>query len=151
MNSPLFYVREDVRVWAHWNHSFDMHLNDLGLVNCFSPSWTPSGCTVGGGYCGWRLDSCKILMFTYMAGDVHSLFSITISSWMSNWQLCVSEAIIPISPVNPTFPLNCSRHLFWLQNPVHFTYRIYLESEHFSPSSSLPYNKPPLLWPELLQ
>ena len=25
----------DERVWAHWNHSFDMHLNCLGPVSCF--------------------------------------------------------------------------------------------------------------------
>ena len=23
----LFYVREDAKVWAYWNHSFDMHLS----------------------------------------------------------------------------------------------------------------------------
>ena len=25
----LFFVWEDGRVWAHWNHSFDMHLSYL--------------------------------------------------------------------------------------------------------------------------
>ena len=31
-----FYVWEDAGVWAHWNHSFDMHLNSVGRVVCFS-------------------------------------------------------------------------------------------------------------------
>ena len=31
-NFMLFYVREDPRVWAHWNLSFAMHLSYLGLV-----------------------------------------------------------------------------------------------------------------------
>ena len=29
----LFYVREDPRAWAHWNHSLAMHLSCLGLVS----------------------------------------------------------------------------------------------------------------------
>ena len=34
---------------------FDMHLNYLGPIYCFSPSWIPSGCILGG-YCnGWGL------------------------------------------------------------------------------------------------
>ena len=41
------YIREDARVWAHWNHSSDMHLNSLGPISCFCPFWIPLGCTVG--------------------------------------------------------------------------------------------------------
>ena len=60
MNLALFYVWEDVRVWAHWNHSFDVCLSCLGPVSCFSPSWIPSGCCRGG--CrGWWVDAPKIL------------------------------------------------------------------------------------------
>ena len=49
---------EDARVWAYWNHSFDLHLVYLGPVSGFSPSWVPSGytardscsgCWLGGG------------------------------------------------------------------------------------------------------
>ena len=29
-----FQVWEDARVWAYWNHSFDMHLSYLGPVFC---------------------------------------------------------------------------------------------------------------------
>ena len=29
MNLALFYVWEDARVWAYWNHSFDVHLSCL--------------------------------------------------------------------------------------------------------------------------
>ena len=35
-NLVLFYVWEDARVWAHWNHSFDS-LRYLGPVSCFFP------------------------------------------------------------------------------------------------------------------
>ena len=49
MNLVLLCVWEDARVWAPWNHSFDMHPNHLGPVPCFSSSWIPSGCTIGGG------------------------------------------------------------------------------------------------------
>ena len=40
-NLALFYAWEDARVWAHWNHFLDMHLNCLGPVSCFSHSWIP--------------------------------------------------------------------------------------------------------------
>ena len=33
----LFHVWEDARVWAYGNHSFDICLNYLGPVPCFSP------------------------------------------------------------------------------------------------------------------
>ena len=50
-----FFVWEDSRVWAHWNHPFDMHHNNL---SCFSPSWIPSGCTVSGSCSDWGLQCC---------------------------------------------------------------------------------------------
>ena len=37
----LFFVWEVARMWTHWNYSFDMHFNYLGLISCFSPSWIP--------------------------------------------------------------------------------------------------------------
>ena len=36
--SALFCVWADARVWAHGNHSFDVYLNYLGPVSCFTPS-----------------------------------------------------------------------------------------------------------------
>ena len=47
MNLLLFFVWEDGRVWAHWNHSFDMHLSSLGPVSYSCPSWLPSGAPWG--------------------------------------------------------------------------------------------------------
>ena len=48
MNLALFYVWEDAGVWAHWNHSFDMHLNFLGPVSCIQDaSWIPQGAQLG--------------------------------------------------------------------------------------------------------
>ena len=43
----LFYVWEDARAWAHWNHSFDVHLSYLGL--CVFTSRVSSGLIVGSG------------------------------------------------------------------------------------------------------
>ena len=34
MNLVLFYVWEDAKVWAHWNHSFGIYLSYLGPVSC---------------------------------------------------------------------------------------------------------------------
>ena len=36
-----FLVRENARVWAYWNHSFDMCCNYVGPVFSFSQSWIP--------------------------------------------------------------------------------------------------------------
>ena len=43
----LFYIWEEARVLAHWNHSFDMHLSYLGPVSCAFSAWVPSGCLTG--------------------------------------------------------------------------------------------------------
>ena len=106
MNLALFYVWEDARVWAHWNHSFAMHLSSLGPVSCVFASWVPSGCTVGGGCRGWWLDgrhpvsilsslrahcqgSCHVTawwlqhrLFTDTAGNTFSLTHSTKSKWL---------------------------------------------------------------------
>ena len=40
MTLVLFYVWEEARVWAHWNHSFHMYLSYVGPVSCpFSSPW----------------------------------------------------------------------------------------------------------------
>ena len=44
----LSYISEDARIWAHWNYSFDMHLNYLGPVFLFFlhpkfPFWRSTG------------------------------------------------------------------------------------------------------------
>ena len=57
MNLVVFYVWENAKIWAHWNHSFDMHLSSLRPVSCSFPFWVPSGCTLGGGCNGWGLGS----------------------------------------------------------------------------------------------
>ena len=48
-NLVLFYIWEDARVWAHWNHSFDVHLSYLGPVSCVCTSWVSSELIVGSG------------------------------------------------------------------------------------------------------
>ena len=55
-NLVLFCVWEDTRVWAHWNHSFDMYVSCQGPVSCDFSSWVSSGCTVEDGCSSWLLD-----------------------------------------------------------------------------------------------
>ena len=38
MDLALFCGWEDAKVWAHWNHSFGVHLSSLGPVSCAFPS-----------------------------------------------------------------------------------------------------------------
>ena len=46
----LFYVGGDARFWAHWNHSFDIHLHCLEPVSCVFSSWVSSDCAIVGNY-----------------------------------------------------------------------------------------------------
>ena len=72
-NLALFYAWEDARVWAHWNHSFDMHLDYMGPEYYFSPSWIPLGCTVGGDCSGWELGSGQPLSPSWVSSRAHCL------------------------------------------------------------------------------
>ena len=56
-NLALFYEWEDARVWAHWNHSFDMHLSCRGQYTLFI-SWIyfPRGSPFGVAAIWWPLD-----------------------------------------------------------------------------------------------
>ena len=70
MNLRLFCIWEDTRVWVHWNHFFDLHLNYLGPVACFSPFWTSSRYTAGSGCSGWLFDGHT--SFVYWCDRCHS-------------------------------------------------------------------------------
>jgi len=84
------YVWEEARVWAHWDHSFHMYLNCLGLVSSFSPSWIPFGCTVWG--------CCK----------AHGLMAATsFVSWCDRWHILSTLVFyIQLFPIlsRPHFP-----------------------------------------------
>ena len=71
------FLWEDVRVWAHENHSLDMHLNHLGAVSCFSPAWVPLGCTAGGSCRDWGFDGCNIfcLLIRQVKFFIHKIHS----------------------------------------------------------------------------
>ena len=58
MNLVFFSVWEYARLWAHWNHSSDMHFSYLRQVSCFFPSWIPSGYTVVGCWGGKGVGRC---------------------------------------------------------------------------------------------
>ena len=68
----LFYVWEDARVWAHWNHSFDMHLSSLGPVSWSFSSWVSSGYTVQGGCSNLLLDGVNSPAFILSSLRAHS-------------------------------------------------------------------------------
>ena len=61
MSLALFSVREDARVWAYSNYSFDIHFNYLGPVSCFSPTYVPLRFTIKGGWRDWWLNGCNTL------------------------------------------------------------------------------------------
>ena len=71
------FLWEDVRVWAHENHSLDMHLTHLGAVSCFSPAWVPLGCTAGGSCRDWGFDGCNIfcLLIRQVKFFIHKIYS----------------------------------------------------------------------------
>ena len=71
MTLMLFYVWEDARVWAYWNHSFDMYLNYLGQLSCFSPSWIPLR-EYWGGQLQWLMSWWQQRpLFTEIAGNIY--------------------------------------------------------------------------------
>ena len=41
LNWAVFSVWDEAIIWAHWNHSFDMHLHYLGPLHCSLPPWVP--------------------------------------------------------------------------------------------------------------
>ena len=65
-NLVPFSVWEDARVWTHWNHSFDMHLSQLGPVSCVFTSWVPSGLTVGSG-CSLRAARWQVFFVSFLS------------------------------------------------------------------------------------
>ena len=90
------HVWEDVRVWAHWDHSFDLHPNCLEPASCSFPSWIPSGSIV-------RVTAVSdglvvITSFAYWFGRQHSswmpsirkhLLSIFMLSYTGKWSCSV--------------------------------------------------------------
>ena len=70
MNLALFCVWEDAKVWAHWNYSYDMHLNYLEPVSCFSPSWIPLWCTAGAASVADGLMASTSFVYTHLAGGI---------------------------------------------------------------------------------
>ena len=72
----LFCVWGDARVWAHWNHSFDMHLSYLGPGSCVFTSWVSSELSV---VCNqWWLWQP---LFTDMTGNILRLTPRVASNW----------------------------------------------------------------------
>ena len=85
MNLAIFYVWEDARVWAHWNHSFHEHLNYLVPVSCFLHSEFPQGTQ-------WEVAAVVTSLmdeacFAYWSGRCHFSFTHFISdlNWLMVW------------------------------------------------------------------
>ena len=65
-NLALFYVWEDAKLWAHWNHSFDGHLSFLGPVSCIFTSWVSSGWTLGSG-CSVMAATWQVCLVSFLS------------------------------------------------------------------------------------
>ena len=59
-NLALFYVWEDLRGWAHWNHSLHMQLSSLGAVTCVFHILPSSVLTTGSGF---KLMAARLQVF----------------------------------------------------------------------------------------
>ena len=106
----FFYIWEDARVWAHWNHSFGMHFSYLGSGYYFPSSWIPPECNVcvwGGSVSSWWP---RHPLFTDMAGGIfnahHSPAHIT-----GQWILgpCINASWVRQEQFSTALPSSSSR------------------------------------------
>ena len=102
----LFCVWEDARVWAHWNYSFDMHLNYLGLVSCFlHPEFPSRGTTELG---GWSWEHTGYSGCWVDAGNLDCLLDwqatfLCLQNWQATFffvRTCMYVIELWFSPVN---------------------------------------------------
>lgn len=107
----FFYVWDEARIWAHWNHSFDRHLTYLGPVSSVFTSWVFSGLNIG--------SSCSLMA---PRGQVFFL------SWVPSRVISSPSAVTAIAD---DFDILC---LLIQQEIVHFSFvglfivLLYLES-----------------------
>ena len=85
-NVALFCVWENTRVWAYWNHSFNMHLSHLGPASCIFHTLNSSMLTVGSdcGPMGQRaqvlfLGTLRTQKFTFEG--LESLMTVILVCW----------------------------------------------------------------------
>ena len=109
-NLVLFYVWEDAKVWAHWNHSFHMHLSYLGLVSCVFPHpelTLGSGCNLMAVW--WQI------FFSFL-----SVLWLPLEGWNHwwLWHLCllIQQEIshFPVRRLHPSEKARLSVSRFWL-------------------------------------
>ena len=63
-NLAVFYVWEDARVWAGWNHSFYRLLSYSESASCVFTSWAPWGLTIGS---SWSLMTARSpVLFSFL-------------------------------------------------------------------------------------
>ena len=126
-----------MQVWAHWNLSCDMHLNNLGLISYTFSSSVFSGCALRGGCGSWLLDGgcfvpilsslrahcwdnynvvtwgLQYPLFTDMAGN---FFCIGI------WELCTAQCCCDcITVLKKKKTVETKRVYYWKQVYVHDT------------------------------
>ena len=107
-NLALFYVWKDVRVWAHWNHSFDRHLTYLGPVSCVFTSWDSSGLNIGSG-CSLMAARWQVFFSSWVPSRSISSPSLVTAITDDSDILCllIRQEIFHFSCVG-SFPLVCS-------------------------------------------
>ena len=145
---------EDVRIWAHWNHSFNMHLSYPGPVFCvcwsvcFSHPELPWG-SLEGVECSLmavqfssvtqsHLTLCDLMDCSTSGLPVHHQFP-EFTQTHVHW---VSDAIQPshslLSPSPPTFNLSQHQGLFKWVSSSHQVAKVLSFSFNISPSNEHP-------------
>ena len=86
-NLALVYLWEDARVWAHWNHSFHMHLSYVGPIPCVFISWASLGLTLTGS--AFHLMAVRYQAFSFLSSlRAHRLTLEGYNHWWW-WHLCL--------------------------------------------------------------
>ena len=105
---------EDVRIWAHWNHSFHMHLSYPGPVFCvgllgglFFPSWALWGLTGGIGMQpeGWSVQSLSLILLFVTPWTAACQASLSITNSQSFLKLMSIESVMPSNHLILCHPL----------------------------------------------
>lgn len=105
MEFSIFLCMGRCKIWAHWNHSFYMHLSYLGPVSCAFTSWVPSRLTIWVTVTWW-LDDCNTpCLLTWQA-----IFLITISRTYLAVLLLLETALATSSRKIPFLTCSLIRH-----------------------------------------
>ena len=94
MNLALYCVWEDARVWALWNHSFDMLHYNLGALSCFFHPESPQGAQLGVGSVQFSsvqsLSRVRLFVTRCRKWEVHA-----VADGLTPWQPLFTDILCP--------------------------------------------------------